>query len=445
MSKIPQDKENGLKQENDQSLKQDFIREKIVKRPLTWKKLLFSMLTTVVTAIVFGVIACVTFVGFQPLVKNILNNKETESSLIETAQTDSVSLESETAKENQTLVDELDSNKLEEIVLQYLEQNKLQVKDYSDLYDSISKLTQKISKSLVKVTAVTQDIDWFEDSYEKEGTVSGFILEIKKKEIVIVTDYSIVKQADQVKVTFVDDSQATARIVSLNKTEGLSLIKVQRADISETTVSQIKQVTVDDSDEMITQGTPILAMGSPNGSIGSMEIGYVTLILQNSQAVDGMNVVIDTNISVNGSGNSWIFGMNGKLLGIYQSSLSDGVTSQAISVTSVFDEIEKMKEQKNLPCLGVYGQDVTKDISTKYNLPYGIYVTSVVEKGTAYKAGLQNGDVITNVDGQSILTLQELKNEILKKQSGDEITLTIQRSGADGYKEIELSAKLGKR
>jgi S1-C subfamily serine protease len=176
-----------------------------------------------------------------------------------------------------------------------------------------------------------------------------------------------------------------------------------------------------------------------------MDIGFVTFTVQNSQAIDSTQVLLETNISATGTGNSWLFGMNGQLLGIYQTSLSEEQKSSSLSILSIYDEIEKMKTQKNLPCLGIYGQEVTDEISTSYNLPYGIYVTNTVKKGAAYKAGVQNGDVITKMNGESVLTLQTLKSEILKKQSGEEITLTIQRSGADGYKELQLSVKLGKR
>jgi serine protease Do len=432
MSQIPQDKEK------------DFIREKIVRHPVTHKDCFFYVLAVVGTAILFGVIACVTFVGLRPILESHWN-KETESSQIETEEIEDKTLESEAENETKSMADELNSEDIEVIVSSYLEKNKLEVKDYTNLYDSISKLTKNLSKSVVKVTAVTQDVDWFDTSYEKEGTVSGIILEITKNEIQILTDYTIVKQADQIKVTFIDNSQATAKVLSFDKTEGFSLISVQRNDISENTVSRIAQVEVADSQVNVTEGMPILVLGSPTGSVGSVEIGLITFISQNSQAVDGTHVLIDTNIAVTGNGNSWLFSMNGQLLGIYQTSLSDDERKDAVSVVSLLDEIEQMKKQKNLPCLGIYGQDVTDEISTNYQLPYGIYVTNTVKKGAAYKAGVQNGDVITKMNGESVLTLQTLQSEILKKQSGEEITLTVQRSGADGYKELQLSVKLGKR
>ena len=408
MSKLPQDK--------------DFIREKIVKSPLTLKDWLYRIGLVIGAAILFGSISCLTFVELKPFLEKESAKEPESTTALQTTQAEETS--TQTAKELE----------IESAVNDYLEKNSI----------GITKLTKRLSKSIVRVTTIKQDVDWFDASYEKESTVSGIILDISNSEIKILTNYSMVKEADHVKVTFEDAKQATAQVIALDKTSKLAMISVPLTDLSDSTIACINKVKISETDASIERGNPVIILGSPNGNVGSMGMSYIMEIIKNVPTVDGAKTQIDTDFSVEGNGVSGLFDLNGKLIGIYTNN-SDEETSSAISILSILDEIHLLESQDSIACLGIYGQEVTKEIATTYNLPYGIYVTNLVEKGAAYKAGLQNGDVITKIGETSIFSLQNLKNEILKRENKEEVQVTVQRSGTKGYKEIVLNANLGKR
>lgn len=407
MSKLPQDK--------------DFIREKIVKGPLTLKDWLWRIGLVIGAAILFGSVSCLTFVELKPLLEKD-SSKESESTALQTTQVQETSTQN--AKELE----------IESVINDYLEKNSI----------GITKLTKRLSKSIVKVTTIKQDVDWFDSSYEKESTVSGIIIDISNSEIKILTNYSMVKEADHVKVTFEDEKQATAQVIALDKTSQLAMISVPLTELSDSTIACINKVKISGNVMSMEKGTQVIILGSPNGNVGSMGMSYVTEIVNDVQTVDGSQIQIDTDFSVKGSGISGLFDLNGNLVGIYTNNL-DEETSNAISILSIIDEIRLLESGDSIACLGVYGQEVTKEIATTYNLPYGIYITNLVEKGAAYKAGLQNGDVITKIGETNISTLQSLKNEILKRENKEEVQVTVKRSSTNGYKEIIIDAKLGKR
>lgn len=91
--------------------------------------------------------------------------------------------------------------------------------------------------------------------------------------------------------------------------------------------------------------------------------------------------------------------------------------------------------------MGLEMSEVTQEVSDDYGLPEGIYVKSVLMDSPAMYAGIQTGDVIQSIDGEEILTEAAYTDWILNAQAGVEVTITLQRMGADGeYGELECIA-----
>ena len=97
------------------------------------------------------------------------------------------------------------------------------------------------------------------------------------------------------------------------------------------------------------------------------------------------------------------------------------------------------------PRRGISGQDVTEMISQMYDLPVGIYVTSVSDGSAAEKAGLEKGDIITAVDGKEVKTTEELNAQKNLHSAGDEIELTYIRNGEENKVKVTLDEVSGKQ
>lgn len=123
----------------------------------------------------------------------------------------------------------------------------------------------------------------------------------------------------------------------------------------------------------------------------------------------------------------------------------------AIPVSSVRDIIEglmnsepmeKVDEEKK-GYINIYGRDVTTELSDKYGFPNGVYVLETIEGGAAEKAGINKGDIITEVNGKKVTSMTELSNELDYYEKGEKVTLTIEYLKGNKYKEKEVEVTLG--
>ncbi|KIR02552.1 Serine protease, DegP/HtrA, do-like protein [Lachnospiraceae bacterium TWA4] len=400
MEKLPEDKEKS------------HIRETVVKKSLNRKVVLIHLAELVVAAVIFGAVSCFTFVGIKPLIENKTAEIEKESRIETTVET--------TLQETKPIETQ-------------------PVKEESDSHIKILELSNQLEKSMVQVISTTKNTDWFDTDYEKEGSMSGIILDITQKDVIILTSYAPIKQANQLKVTFNDsDEKVNATLLSTNKIRNLATLKVNYQDLSKTIRSKIEKVTYESSSKSLYKGNPVLALGSPNGLVGSLNIGYLSLIEKKVQEVDHIDTVVYTDFSVKDT--SFLFNLEGNLIAIYGSA-----KDFAVSIESLKDEIHALEKNLGIGYLGIYGKDITFELAKTHDLPYGIYITQVVEKGVAYKSGLQKGDIIAKIDNKTVLTMQDLWDYLLSKDQKETCKLSVKRSSVIGYQTIDLNIELGKR
>lgn len=93
--------------------------------------------------------------------------------------------------------------------------------------------------------------------------------------------------------------------------------------------------------------------------------------------------------------------------------------------------------------LGITGVDVRSDSSELYDVPQGVYVSSVIEGGAAERAGISRGYIITALNGEEIDSMAELKEELSYFAKGDTIELTVMKMMYEGYEQDVVSVTLG--
>ena len=104
------------------------------------------------------------------------------------------------------------------------------------------------------------------------------------------------------------------------------------------------------------------------------------------------------------------------------------------------------KTDENTAYLGISGGTLDEAAAESYGYPAGIYISMVERNSAAARAGLQQGDIITGFNGETILTMEELQERLMDCLPGDQITLTVQRQNMRGsFAEMELSTILGSR
>ncbi len=299
--------------------------------------------------------------------------------------------------------------------------------------------------------------------YEVESAGSGVIIGKDDSKLYIATNNHVVEGASTVSVGFVDETAAKATVLGSDSSNDLAVISVDLSELTEDTLSQIKVATIGDSDELVL-GDQVVAIGNALGYGQSVTSGYVSAVNRSLTLSDGSTMItsdglIQTDASIN-SGNSGggLFNMKGELIAINEakaSSSTSGVTvdnmGYAIPMNKALPILQSIINgtggdsitSERSVYMGISLAEVTEDISQVYNMPVGVYVSSVSEGSPASEASLQQGDIITAMDGTSVTSYADVSAFLSDKQPGDEVELTVSRAQNGVYQSFELNITLG--
>lgn len=422
----------------------DFIKEKVKERPINRKKLLRRTVTTASMAVIFGLIACFTFLVLEPVFSNWLYPEEEpevvqlqEEAVNEEMLPEDMVLETESEEEETT------PPPTPSTVVQKVE---LSVADYQKLYSSMYKLVQEASKSMVTVTGVTSEMDWFNDMYENRGQAAGMIVADNGKELLILTEMEIVDQAETMHVTFCDGKQAVAEMKQMDSQTGLAVIRVALSDLEESTKTTIASAKLGNSSSSSSLlATPVAAIGRPMGTANSVAYGMITSMETTLNLVDGNYQLLTTDIygSVNGSG--VIINLSGQVLGIIRQKNSSSDAANLITALGISDiksNIEKLSNGQPMAYLGIYGADVPREIQESQGVPAGAYVAGIVMDSPAMGAGIQSGDVIVKIGTEEITSFSDYNKTMMTLLPDTEVTLTVMRQAQGEYQEMAVDVVL---
>lgn len=252
--------------------------------------------------------------------------------------------------------------------------------------------------------------------------------------------YYDISDATSVKVTlnagtYGNDATFDAKIVGKDSQTDLAVLKIEKTGLTAAEFA--------DSDEAVV-GEFVMAVGSPLGLDATVTSGIISAVNREVESDGNTYVCIQTDAAIN-SGNSGgaLVNSDGKVIGINTLKLSgSGVEGIgfAIPINSTLDIIDDLIEYNKVirPYIGFTGMDLDEATAKEYDLVVGAYVRSVEDFSPAQKAGLQAGDVIVKVDGQSITTMNELNDIKNSHKVGDVLTLTVNRNGEERELKITL-------
>ena len=252
--------------------------------------------------------------------------------------------------------------------------------------------------------------------------------------------YYDISDATSVKVTlnagtYGNDATFDAKIVGKDSQTDLAVLKIEKTGLTAAEFA--------DSDEAVV-GEFVMAVGSPLGLDATVTSGIISAVNREVESDGNTYVCIQTDAAIN-SGNSGgaLVNSDGKVIGINTLKLSgSGVEGIgfAIPINSTLDIIDDLIEYSKVirPYMGFTGMDLDEATAKEYDLVVGAYVRSVEDFSPAQKAGLQAGDVIVKVDGQSITTMNELNDIKNSHKVGDVLTLTVNRNGEERELKVTL-------
>ncbi len=443
----------------------DFIKEKIKDRPVDKKKLAKRIGMTALIAVVFGMVSAITFtlvyahISPDPgdTVREVsLSGSEPESAVPAALSKDSIPAalsEDKAVISADTVPQDTKSaepgNPGRSTIINNITNNvDMSPEAYSRLCQSVHNVAADAARSLVTVKATTTDTDWFENPYENGNTAMGLIIADNGRQLLILVDSSITKDAEQISVVLSDGTPANAKIINTDLDTSLQIIGVELSELSDEVKDHIHYATLGSSAYSTVVGTPVIAIGSPIGIADSEGYGFITSMSQEKEMSDFNVHLLTTDIRGSENSSGVIIDYSGRVLGIItdeykDSNLSDMITTYAIS--DIKDTIENLANGKERTYMGIIGTSVTQDAADTYNLPMGAYVINVDPDSPAMTAGIQSGDVITKIGTEEITDYNDYSDVISELTAGIETVVTVQRYSRGDFTELTFEAVLSKK
>lgn len=435
------------------SVQPEFMREKIKQKPVNKKKLLRRTVITAVMAVVFGLVACVTFLILEPVISNRLYPEEgpkeiefPEETVTEEMKPEDMLVNEEDMEDAIEAVEtELVDEQIEEQLEEILSQVEFHLEDYQALYDEMRALTEDKGRAIVTVAGVTSDVDWFNNIYENVASASGVIVANNDKAMLILVSAGNLNGADSIEVTFCDQTQAEAELVQKDENTGLAILSVPLSSIGEKTMEEIAIAELGSSNSSNLLGTPVIALGSPLGTGGSISYGMVTSTGTIIDLPDAAYKRITTDIYGSRNATGVLINLKGMVIGIIDNVNTGNDMSNlltAYGVTELKRTIEQMSNDKERAYLGVHGADVPKEAieDTQIDTPAGTYIREIEIDSPAMEAGIQSGDVVTKVGNEEITTYNELLGILQSAHPGDVLTVTLTRQGHEMSVDVTLGS-----
>lgn len=415
----------------------ELIRETIKTRPINRKKLFRRTVITAAMAVIFGVLACITFLVLEPVFSNLLSPKEEPvPDVVEIPLKEDEILPQDMILEKETPTQS-------PIIIKEVGDNSSSIDRYNRLYTEMYDISRDAKRSIVTVAGVSEDTDWFNNKYESKGLTSGLIVANNGIEQLILTDYATIKDTENIKVTYFNDLTVEAELKGTDKNTGLAIVAVKNSMLSSVLLDEKLIANLGSSRSNSLLGSPIIALGRPLGNIDSIEYGMITSKDTVLKLTDNNYELMTTDMHGNEASTGIIYNLSSEVIGIiYQHGPVDTNIISILGISDIKKTIERMSNAKPRAYLGVIGTDVNAYAASQ-GIPTGAYVMEIELNSPAMKAGIQSGDVITKVDNFEISTYSIFTEAINVHEPEEEASITVRRYGVDGYKDVTLTVVLG--
>lgn len=421
----------------DENSNFSFMKEKVKHKPVYQNPLFRKALTAVICGVLFAVAALLVWAALLPIFRS-RSEEEVELQPIELVE------EEDEISEETPLPGTEEEQEDSESTVYITETVSLELEDYEKLYQQLSVIASAAQKSLVNISVVSENTDWFAETFTTQNSVSGMLVGDNGLELLILTEYDAVSGGDEYVVTFYDYTTASATLKKYDLNMGLAAISVNLSDISDFTKEIITYAELGSS-KSVRSGQPVLAVGNPLGSYGSMLSGSLTSVTQTASLYDGSYNVLTTDIAKTDGGSGVLINWSGQVVGLIQDNCevnAQSDTIQAYGISDMKDIIEHLSNSQDIVYMGIIGADVTTSVSESENIPVGVYVSEVGMDSPALRAGIQPGDIIVSMSGQTVTNLSDMKSILLKCSNDQTIQVVCKRLEKTEYQDLELTVDL---
>ncbi len=414
-----------------------------------------KLVTVVVLGLFFGVCAGIGFFSIGFATGNT-GKKEAVT----------VSEEQALTLETDEIAESMETEESQESVLQEpapeISQSKPILSESSSVSAVVTDVTGIVEQVMPAMVSIlnnyTERTSYFGQTYtqQEQASGSGIIIGENDTELLLVTNYHVIEQADSLEVTFVNEKTAEAVVKGTDESMDLAVIAIPLKELDRDTVDTIAIATLGDSDAL-SIGEPAIAIGNALGYGQSVTTGVISALNRMLESSDGSNSgpFIQTDAAINpGNSGGALLNIKGELIGINSNKIGgsriEGM-GYAIPISAAKPILSDLMSREtrfkvsdeNRGYLGITGINITEVEAQMYGMPQGVYINQVLENAAAAKAGLKKGDIIVKIGEQDIKSMSDLKEELEYYEAGSEVTFTVMQMHDGGYASTQIRVVLG--
>ena len=294
------------------------------------------------------------------------------------------------------------------------------------------------------------------NEYTTQGAGSGVIVSEDKNNIYVLTNYHVVENTKELSVKFINDDSSDAKIKGVSQRKDIAIVAVSKKGLKDETLKNIKIATLGSSDELKV-GNGIIAIGNALGYGQSVTTGVVSALNRDVSTENSVQEMIQIDAAING-GNSGgaLLNSKGEVVGINTAKYSSSATLSSASIEvmgfaipissieSIIEDLIKGKDDSEGLTLGIEGSMTDSGNLSVYDLPEGFYVSKIASNSNASNSELDIGNIITEIDGNKVTSIDTIRKVLNKKETGDKVELKVKYASRNEYKEKIITIKLEK-
>ena len=399
--------------------KYNLYTEKIVLHPAKKYRWLIQIGKALLFMASVAVAAIIFMVFLYPVVQKKMEERNKEKDVVYIQKDNYILAEGETGE---------DKGKLTE---QDLKEN------YEQAMATLRAKVEDVKKCLVTVD-IEQPTTQIPTVEKSETEVTGLVVAHNYSRYLILTSERLLSGGSRFVVKLGEDTQIEATAVCKDEVTGIGILSINELGLTKEQKDALSVAVLDNSYK-VRQGDLVIAAGKIYETSKGIDYGTIAGI-RTEYSKDNGYEVFETNITVTAGGFGILFNSDGKVVGISKASADS--TMKFIGISDLKAPIETMINSQGIMYCGITGQNVTDELATKYGLPSGVYISAVDIDSPAYYAGLQAGDVINRINGESILTIQQFSEKLYQCADGDTMYVTAKRQGKDGYSDVLFSVNV---
>ena len=286
---------------------------------------------------------------------------------------------------------------------------------------SLQELYDQCSKSIVAIKGYQDGVDGYYWG-------SGIIL---SEDGLILTNTHVIENCDTASVTLFDNSSYDAALVGADSTSDIAVLRIEATGLTPASFGDSAELAI---------GDKVAAIGNPLGETFRMTLtdGIISAIDRGISYNGHSMTLLQTNTAINeGNSGGALFNMYGQVIGVtnmkmmssYSSIEGIGFAIPSSTIAAVADSLMQYGEVRGRTAIGITVGAIPENVTSHYDLPTGLYVSAVEEKSDAAAKGIQQGDIITAVNGNPASATSDILTVKNTLSVGDTITFTIWRDG----------------